>query len=744
MPVELVRDGVDLRPDHVYVAPPGKNVAVVHRRLETSESMQGNGIRLPFDYFLASLSADLGERAVCVVLSGTGSDGTVGLRAVKERGGLCIAQDAASAKYAGMPLSAAATGLMDHVLSPARMFAQIELEIRASRERIAEPSADPEFEDALRKVFATLQGRTGHDFRDYKVKTIRRRVERRMRTHLLEDPVDYVRMLQSNPHEVDLLFRELLIGVTSFFRDRVAFEALDAALKKTIARKDDDDVLRVWVPGCSTGEEAYSIGILLAEANTRFRKRLSVRIFATDLDAAAIEIARAGSYPADVIDDLGPERARRFFDSDGKRRRVKSEIRETVVFALQNVAKDPPFTKLDLISCRNLLIYFNSDLQKRLVPVFHYALNPGGVLFLGTSETPGMFDRLFFPIDRKCRLYERKPAALGAGVPPPSLARDIRVTAPLIVRRPEARRPIGAEGSHDERKATNEDLQSMNEELQSANEELETSGEELQSLNEELETVNAEYQTKMEELSRANDDMQNLLNGTDIATLFLDGDLKIKRFTEQAREFIGVVAGDIGRPVGDLVSHLRYDSLSADARRVVETVVPYELEVQTEAGKWRLLRILPYKTSHNVIDGVVVTVLDVDRVKRAELLAASRALAQSIVQTVREPLVVLNPALEIVSANRAFLALFGVTEAEVDGRPLFAVGDGFFSLPRLRNLLEDIVGQGSAFQDLQVDHAFSTAERQHVLLTARRLENETTPTAHVLLALNVVSGHELA
>ena len=895
LPVALVRDGMQVQPNRVYISLPGKNLAILGGNLQTMEPARGIDAHLPIDYFFRSLASDQEGLAACVVLSGTGTDGTLGVRSIKGLGGVAIAQDEHSARYSGMPLSAVATGLVDYVLAPDRMPAQLVRYARAARDGETFQNADAALPDALRKIFVLIRAHTGHDFSGYKMNTMRRRIDRRMRVHQLGQPLDYVAFLQSNPHEISLLFQELLIGVTSFFRDPGAFVALEVQLEALLAAKPDGTPFRVWVPGCSTGEEAYSIAILAAEIVARLKRRIDVQIFATDIDAESIGHARAGIYAEGIAIDLTTTRLERFFERDTNGYRINKVIRSMVVFAVQNLVKDPPFTKLDLVSCRNVLIYLNAELQKRLLPVFQYALNSGGLLMLGTSETTGGHDGLFEPIERKWRIFRRKPSApgvapvafpisishgplppvivppsepvghgvtepaakvllehfvpptvivsergdivhvhgrtapyleLNAGVPRANLfsmareglraalrsavrvaARDghevqqpnlpfltgagQKTTVSLTVERlanPEAMRGLlrvsfeppekpprpaaekprrrssrrrndsdaereleqtrhtlrgtveELETSNEELKSTNEELQSMNEEQQSANEELEASKEELQSLNEELQTVNAEFQTKIDDLSRARDDMRNLLNSTDIATLFLDRDLRIQRFTDQAREVISVIPSDIGRPVGDLVTHIRYPAFADDARRVLDTLVVHEVEVQTNNGKWRLLRMLPYRTSHNVIDGVVVTFVDVDRVKRAELLAASRAFAQSIVQTVREPLVVLDDALGIVSANRAFLRLFQLSEKDVEGRTLFDVGGAFFELPRLRELLGDLIEHGNSFQDLEIEHDFPGVGRRVLLLNAQRLESENAATGHLLLALTDRGG----
>ncbi len=818
------------------------------------------------------------------MLSGTGADGTLGLREVKAQGGMAMVQDRESARYAGMPESATDTGLADFVLPPEKMAESLLAYVRTTgpsldAERVAKTAA------VRQRIFTLLRRRTGHDFSGYKPSTMRRRIERRIRMHQIEQPAEYVQLLETNPHELDLLFKELLISVTSFFRDPEAFEALATILEKQSDEFPDNYVFRVWVPGCATGEEAYSIAILLQELAERLKRPFQAQIFATDLDERAILKARAGRYAEGIAADVGAERLVRFFTRDGNSYRIDKSIREMVVFAVQNILSDPPFTRLDLLACRNLLIYLNPEIQQRLVPVLHYALKPGGILMLGTSETVGESEELFEAVDRKCRLYVRQkggptpPGAVGFNVdrvdgpragrhmsaatgspasaieralldrfaPPTAIVNErgeiaylhgrtgnylepsageprnnlftmaregLEYELPALVRiaadqgREVARqgiqvrtngdytavdllagpilepesirglirvsfRPVDKaavkkkprrtggqakqleqelahtretlqstieelQSTNEELQSANEELQSTNEELQSTNEELETSREELQSLNEELQTVNSELMLKNEELAHANDDMQNLLQSTDIATLFLDTDLRISRFTSQAREAIHLIPSDTGRPLADLTTNLRYDHLAEDAKRVLETLVPEELEAQTTDGAWRLIRILPYRTAQNVIDGVVITIVDIDRVKRAEALAASRALAESIVQTVREPLVVLDPDLAIITANRAFFRSFGFDAARVTGKRLVDLPGGeFWALPRLRRLLDEVVTGGRVFEDFEVEHKLPGIGRRRLLLNARRLESPSEAGVHVLLALEI-------
>ncbi len=879
IPVEPITEGALLLPDRVLVTPPGYNVHVRHGRLHLTRIEHGH---LPIDHFFRSMAEELDGRAVCIVLSGTGTDGTLGLREIKAQGGMAMVQDDVSARYSGMPLSAADTGLADYVLPPEKMAESLLAYVRAST---ASFGADrlTDISGVRQRIFGLLRARTGQDFSGYKPSTIRRRIERRMRVHQLEQPPDYLHLLESNPHELDLLFKELLISVTSFFRDPDAFAELARRIEARVGELPDDYTFRVWVPGCATGEEAYSLAILLQEVLERLKRPLLTQIFATDLDERAILKARAGSYPEGITADVNAERLARFFARNAGGYRVSKSVREMIVFAVQNVLKDPPFTRLDLVSCRNLLIYLNPDIQHRLLPVLHYALKPGGILMLGTSETVGELEDVFEPLDRKWRLYERLPGPPGAGpvggfnleslgaqrvarrgapaaspsaaiekallerfAPPtaiisergdiaylhgrtgnflepssgepqnnlfamaregleyelPSLVRiasdqgrevthrgiPVRtngdfaqvdlVASPILepesirglirvsfeigekpavekkTRRGGRAKELELELQHtretlqstieeqqstnEELQSANEELQSTNEELQSANEELETSREELQSLNEELQTVNSELMLKNEELAHANDDMQNLLQSTDIATLFLDTELRIKRFTSQAREVINLIPSDRGRPVGDLSINIRYDGLAQDAQRVLDTLVPHEVEVQTTDGEWRVIRTLPYRTSQNVIDGVVITVIDIDRIKRAEALASSRAFAESIVQTVREPLVVIDPDLAVVTANRAFFQSFGFDPDQVQGRRLVDLPGGeFWALPEFRTLLDAVVKEGQVFEDFEVQHELPGVGARHLLLNARRLEPGSGKTVHVLLALEV-------
>jgi len=899
MPVVEATDGMAVEPNRVHMAPGGINLAMLHGTLHIMESDSQDRVPLPIDYFFRSLAEDQKQRAVGIILSGTGTDGTLGLRAIKDESGLTIAQEPSSAKYQGMPRSAIAAGVVD-VVKPAGQMSEPLLAYTRSLTRPALPLPEHEGSQTLRKIFILLRDRTGNDFTLYKENTIHRRIERRMHVHQIEDVRQYLRFVLANPHELDTLFQELLIGVTSFFRDPQAFEVfVHRGLPSLVEGKSEGATLRLWVAGCSTGEEAYSLAILIREYLTQQKRRLIVQIFASDLDSRAIETARLGLYPVGIAGDVTPERLHRFFTKEDHSYRVKKEIRDLVVFATHNVLINAPFTKLDLLSCRNLLIYLEAKAQEKLLPLFHYTLNPQGILFLGSSETIGTFESLFTVIDRKGKLFrrtaepgaiprlERFPGGMMKGtaetraeaevrLPPmravsiPDLIQQLLVSryapAAVIVNErgevvyihghtgtylelapgppthhllemareglkhdlalalhqaaskeddvvhhnvrvkadgdvnlvnltvkkiaePEALQGLflvtfdraradkaaarkGApaplkkdksglkreleltkqrlqrtieelQTSNEELKSTNEELQSTNEELQSTNEELETTKEELQSLNEELVTVNTELQGKLDALAEAHDDLQNLLNSTEVATIFLDNELRIKRFTSEAKRVSNLIVSDVGRPLSDIVSKLTDDRLVEEAQAVLQTLVVKERDAQTADGSWFYMRILPYRTSKNTIDGLVLTFLDVTKMKEAErVIEASRSMAASIVETVREPLLVLDDQLRVVSTNQAFYRTFQVTPREVEQQLLYHLCSGAWNLPPLRRLLEEVLPKQTTFQDFIVDKTFPHIGRKVLALNGRRLEQAVSQPGRILLAMEEVQGRE--
>ena len=825
MPVAQVRDRTKVQPNCVYVIPPNKDMSILHGVLHLLDPAAPRGLRLPIDFFFRSLADDQRERSIGVILSGMGSDGTLGLKAIKEKAGIVFVQDPSSAKFDGMPRSAVDAGLVDVVASVEDLPAKI-LAVLQHVPLITKPGLALESKtlSGIEKVYILLRAQTGHDFSLYKSSTVHRRIERRMGVHQIGKIADYVRFLQENPQEIELLFKELLIGVTSFFRDEAAWEQLKAeAIPAILTGRRPEQTLRAWTPGCSTGEEAYSLAMIFKEAvqNVKPAQKYRLQIFATDLDQEAIAKARQGAYPPNIAADVSPERLKRFFVKEEHGYRISKEIREMVTFAPQNLIMDPPFTKLDILTCRNLLIYLVPELQKKIMPLFHYSLNPGGILFLGSAESIGTFNDLFTPLKGKSRLYRRLESALRAE--PLELPGSFAPAAPGLPEHPKVDRPapnlqsmaeqlllqryspaavlvndkgdilyisgrtgkylepasgkanwnlfamareglrhelgnafakvlrqkdplklhnlkVGTNGgtqvldvtlqaidapealrgtvmvvfadvatspetpatgkrgtpirkdhvdhaqqalqqarenlqtvreemqtSQEELKSTNEELQSTNEELQSTNEELTTSKEEMQSMNEELQTVNHEQQAKMEELARSNSDMKNLLNATDIATVFLDNDLCLRRFTTQATKITPLIPADAGRPITNIASELRYPELAEDAREVLRTLIPAEKQVSASNERWFAARIVPYRTLENVIDGLAITFVDITETKQAEeaLRKANDQLRLAVVvRDAHDAITVQDLDGRILAWNPGAARVYGWSEAE--------------------------------------------------------------------------------
>jgi two-component system CheB/CheR fusion protein len=907
MKVVQIEDGMKVQPNTVSVVPPNAHIGIMNGTLQLIESPDYLRFKLPIDFFFHSLAQDQKQNAVCIILSGTGTDGTMGLKSIKNEIGMVMVQDIKSAKYSGMPQSAIATNFADYVLPPSKMpdaLVKYAKHLVVSKGVSCKIFVKEKPYDALQKIFLLLRTRTGHDFSSYKHNTIIRRIERRMNLHQIENIIDYIRFLQEHPHEIETLFKELLIGVTNFFRDPESFELLKGSvLPQLLKDKPEDYCFRVWVPGCATGEEAYSIAMILHECVDAIKRRCRIQVFGTDIDESAIEYARVGLYPANIASDVSPERLKSFFQKEEASYRIKKEIRETLVFAPQNLIKDPPFTKLDLLSCRNLLIYLNGELQKKLLPVFHYSLKPGGILFLGSSETIGGFTDLFSTVDKKWRIfkcqnidYANNPiiefpitprSDNDAAVPvlkesikqkelhlsqfvdnlllehyaPPcaiieangeilyihgrtgkylepaigkfsdnivemaraglkmELASAIRKASSqktdiifknlrvegngssqyvdLIVKPitewekqqglmmvifenqppPTEHETVESESlsdkkdkrfeeleqelrytkenlqttieeletSNEELKSTNEELQSTNEELQSTNEELETSKEELQSLNEELITVNAELQGRIDDLSATNDDMKNFLDSTNIATIFLDSNFCLRRFTPKATEVINLIQTDVGRPINHIVSNLKYENLVRDAEKVLHTIVFKEVEVESKDNRHYFMRIMPYRTVNNVIDGIVITFEDMTTVRKLiNELEYSRMFAESIVETVREALVILNHEQLIISANKAFYSMFNITKEETENRILYKLGNKQWDIPQLREMLEKILPEKSELTDFKVEGEFQNLGKKTMLLNARSICSEGKQQQMVLLAIEDITENKKA
>jgi two-component system CheB/CheR fusion protein len=759
------------------VIPPNTELSVSGGILSLEKPAEPRGLRLPINVLFSSLARDQGDRAIAVVLSGMGSDGMLGLQAVGAVGGLSAAQEPASAQFDSMPRNAVAAGA-DIVATPAelpeRILAYIKQVAGAPEAQSITSGDEASGADPLQRVFLHLRQHTRHDFSHYKPSTLHRRIERRMAIHGIAALAQYADLLHQNTQEIDLLFKELLIGVTGFFRDPTVWQQLaSVTLPELLAHRVAEEKLRAWVVGCSTGEEAYSLAMVFAETVQRLSpyRECTMQIFASDLSAEALAIARLGRYPASISTAVSAERLARFFTNHEDHYRITKEIRDMVLFAQHNVLLDPPFTKLDVLSCRNLMIYFDATLQRKLLPLFHYSMRTGGVLVLGSSETVGRMNNLFAAADSKMRLYVRQekvglpadflitpfplsskakrdppmppsgnseppretlqaaaeylilqahappavvvntdgdvvfisgstgkylePAAgktnwnfhamarqglreplanalkLAAGQRDPVHLRGLQVQAPggnhrvdvtlQALERPAAlqgmvmivfnevpaplarrarRKTNGSDESHEaalqqyrdeiqklrdetrasreELQSANEELQSTNEELQSANEELTTSKEEMQSMNEELQTINAEMQSKLDDLALAQSDMKNLLNSTDIAILFLDKGLNVRRYTERASKIINLRESDVGRPLSDITTTLHYPTLHEDAQGTLRTLIFCEKEIRDLGGRWFSVRILPYRRLDNVIDGIVITFVDITAAKELE------------------------------------------------------------------------------------------------------------------------------
>ncbi|KQR22999.1 CheR family methyltransferase [Deinococcus sp. Leaf326] len=860
LPVEAITDGLQVQADHVYVLPPGSGLSIMNGvlLLEDLGRTEG-GLGQVIDRFFEALAADQGRRAVGVVLSGMGSDGTQGIQAIKEHFGIVLVQDPRTAEYPMMPRSAVSTQLANSVLPAEELAAQ--LYALVTRSHAASPGdllgADGQPGAPMQKVLRLVRMRTGHDFTQYKRSTLVRRIDRRMKAHRLEDITQYIRLLQDNTDEVDALFRDFTINVTSFFRDTEAFDELKDQLRQYILTvKQDIDQFRVWVAGCSTGEEAYSVCIALHELMDELRevRVFKVQVFATDIDKEALERARYGLYPADIAYVVSSERLERFFQPKDDGYQVRPDIRDSIIFAQHSTFGDPPFTRLDLLCCRNMLIYLGTQLQRQILTVFHYALHPGGLLFLGASETTGHERDRFTLLSTRWKIYRRGEGTSGplplpftpdqgslpllpeatflpsprsprvndvgqqaqrlllsqytppavvvnaAGdilyvngrtaryleLPPGKLLvnifemvqeelryelpaalrqasaeraeivrRNLRLTAGgglvlldltvrpmpqtqdpqfLIVFQEHGESPEQAAApeqsdrlqvlerelqhskeilqatieqmgvSLEELKSTNEELQTTNEELQSSNEELTTSKEELQSLNEELVTINAEHQRVIHDLAQANDDMKNLLESAGIATVFLGNDLRIKRFTPRITRVINLMPVDIGRPITDISVNLNYEYLTRDIARVLDTLETYEAQVQTQDGQWYLMRVSPYRTSDNFIDGVVLAFTNINVVKALEAqVRESMEYAEAVLNSMQDPLLVLDRQLRIITANRTFYDLMYLTPAQVRSELLYTVANFVFDQPDLQRRLRELVTTDEVVSNYVID-----------------------------------------
>ncbi len=884
MPVIEVQQGMLVEPDHIYIIPPNTRMSVESGVLKLEPRPEERGAPRPIDHFFCSLAADRKGAAIGVILSGADSDGALGLQAIREEGGIAIVQSESSAKYPEMPRAALSAGMVDLVLSPAEMGSALGRIAKSNAMMGTDPMGDGESgrrDDAqLNRILALVRASTGVDFRGYKLGTLRRRISRRIALESHHDLAVYQSNLESNPSELHALYEDILIGVTGFFRDPDTFQVLQNDLiPKLLNERKNSLPLRVWVPGCSTGEEVYSIAMCLVESLSASPHPVPIQIFGTDLSERGIATARAATYPENRIDKLSAERKSRFFKRVDNGYQIVKPLRELCVFARQNLVADPPFSRLDLISCRNVLIYLGSELQRKAIATFHFALRPGGYLILGRSESLRQIPDLFSIVENQHRFYLRKSAAdpgnldlirkgfasdkagkvvfpasssqrsmpeleraaerlvlaeygpawvivndkfevilshgdtspylkLAPGLATLSLMKMTRegirselmrllakakrdddpvqsgvcreITGEkLRIVRLEVRRmtnPAGQGSSYivlffapvhdpaepvarsrrargmrrepkaalvdlerlnqeleatsrlmqsiiDERDSAsqdlvsaNEEIQSSNEELQSINEELETSKEELQSSNEELITLNEELLNRNRDLTRLGDDLSNLLSSTTIPILMLDEETRIRRVTETAREFFNIRPADLGRPVGDIRTALNIESLEPYARRVMQSLGAEEIELQDRKGHWHLLRIRPYRTSSNRIEGTVVTLIDIDQIRRA------RDFAELIIESVQSPLLLLGSDFHVKIANHAFRKMYGLKAVEIKSRLLFEICGGAWDLPQLRKALARLLTIQDAVESLEIEQESAGPETKVLLINARRVQ----------------------
>lgn len=910
MTVCEAQDGQAIRPNTVFVIPPATDMTLERACLRLTPRQPGRMPPLPVDTFLTSLAVECGSSAVGVILSGTGSDGTRGMKAIKEAGGITFAQDA-TATHDGMPRSAIAAGCADFVLAPSEIAA----ELAGLRSHLrphcttGEPAAASAKDEAdFTAILTLLSKSSGVDFLYYKHPTLRRRIARRMTVLHLNSYADYLKALKTTSLELETLEREVLIHVTSFFRDPETFGALQTTvLPQLLAARPVDSPLRVWIPGCSSGEEAYSLAICLVESLADHAGAPPPKIFATDVSERAIENARAGVYPESVAGDVSAERLRQFFKKVDGSYQVDKSIRDLCVFARQDITKDPPFSQIDLISCRNVLIYLGTALQTRVFPIFHYALRPGGVLILGGAETVGAFGDLFEPFDKLAGFYRRTlvssrlsfgfASSARSGLPPlaataatdstgslheirqeadrivlaryapagvvidesltvmefrghtgeylepapgaptanllqmaregllsdlraaidgarasdaPAQREHVRVRTlhgeteirvevlpilipstnrryfvvlfdpaqtedyagpPRLATAPPADQSGGPGGgvrlqreldatksylqsviaakdaANEELRAANEEIVSSNEELQSTNEELETAKEELQATNEELSTVNEELESRIRLATQLSDDLTNLIDSANLPLLIVGSDLRLRRFTPRAREAFGLIPGDAGRLVTDLTLQLNVADLQTLIAEVLESLVVQTREIVGQNRRWYSLSVRPYRTAENRIDGVVLTLVDIDLIKRREeQLKHSSEFTRAIVETIREPLLVLDERLRVLHANRAFYESFQVIPAETEGQLVYSLGNGQWNAPELKWLLDELLPSDGELRDYLVEHEFPAIGSRLMRLNARRLQNGSSdpPSGRILLAIEDITDNERA
>ncbi|WP_103666348.1 chemotaxis protein CheB [Pseudanabaena sp. BC1403] len=915
MPVNEAKEGVRIMPNSVYVIPPNTSMTLEQGLLRLGERQRVKGKYMVIDEFFSSLAADFGVKAIAVILSGSNEDGTAGLGAIKAAGGITFAQDLESAEFPTMPMIAIASGYVDFVLPPVQIAAELVNISNGLEHDEALSSAITLYEaddkstlvftetaestKALEIIFQLLKDAMGADFRNYKKGTIRRRILRRMGLLNLQKLEAYAAYLLEHPIEVENLYNDILINVTSFFRDPDSFNALQKLVFPVICQyKSLELPMRIWVAGCATGEEVYSIAISLLEFLDDRPIKPAIQIFATDISEVVIDKARQGIYHHDLLTNISPERLRRFFVPVEGGYQIGKTVREICIFARQNLTSDPPFSRIDLISCRNMLIYLEPVLQKKVMPIFHYALNSNGFLMLGSAEGIGNAEDLFAIADKKNRIYKSKitssrlnfnfvksqyrsvTANLGkykeevvevsleqladqvilsryapAGViinteleilqfrgqtspylePSPGKAslnllkmarlelrldlrsaiynardQDLPITkdgielskgilvkldvipikansdqyflvlfesrtAPIMLApsltspqiKPRKERSIAnievvrlthelaktkeylrsiiesQEVNHQDLKVAGEEILSSNEELQSTNEELETAKEEIQATNEELSTINDELRGRNMQLHQVNNDMQNLLSSVNIPILMLSGDLRIRRFTPMAEQAFNLIPSDVGRPFSDIQINLEIQHIRDLVTSVIDTLIPHEQDVRDQSGNWFSMRIRPYRTTDNHIDGVVISLFDIDILKRSVIeLEAARNYATAIIETLHQPLMVLNAELQVITANSAFYQTFKIYPQQIENQSIFVLGNGDWDSPKMRSLLNEILQLNISVQDYEVTQEFARLGTRTMSINACRIE-QSNIVEMILIAIEDITERNL-
>jgi len=892
MPVLIADDGMKVHENQVYIIPPGTDMGIHNGHLLLFSPSRHKGAHMSIDYFLQSLAEDQWSKAVAIIFSGLGADGETGLRMVKEKLGMAMVQEPETAEFQSMPSAAIKTHMADYILPPEEMplklMQYLSHPVLAAEENteLGSPLANRVH---IQKILMLLRSQTGHDFSLYKKNTISRRIERRIAFHQLADYENYVNYLRENPAEIEILFNELLIGVTKFFRDRHAFDSLKDHIHRLLSQKGTEEPIRIWIAGCSTGEEAYSVAIIVTEFldNLQSKRKPKAQIFATDLDPNAIDHARRGFYFSNITAELSSQQLERFFIKKPNGYTVKKEIREMIVFAQHNLIKDAPFTRLDLLCCRNVMIYLTTDLQKKIIPVFHYSLQPNGLLFLGPAESVGVFNDIFNSLDSKWKIFERKEgvSALGKIIDFPfhianqdklgkadgstkTIAKnplaenfnkvllenytpasllinekgeilyingktnrfiqlnpgeaimnihrmvreelkyvlgnaihlclmnqtkveisDIRIrennrtylmgfsvdylSEPALqglllvsfydkgpVRKSVSRKSKSSgnvsegaveelekeltytkqqlhttieqmETSLEELKSTNEELQSTNEELQSTNEEALTTKEEMQSLNEELMTINLQYQNKAEELSQLNNDMKNLLDNTEIGTIFLDNQLNILRFTPQVTRLFNVIASDIGRSITHIVSNFEYPSIEATIKEVIESLAGKELEIKTKNGDWYNLRIMPYRTMDNFINGAVLTFTKITPIKSMNArITGLLQYGQLTANLHSDATVVLDADRKVLVCNEKFQHMFKMKESEIRELSFTEIVINKWQMDLLSDRLSD---PSPPSEEIYVQHHFNGLGTKHLGIKIERIMERGTESTLIMV-----------